>query len=202
MNGLSKDAASTGVDMPKPPLRVAIIQGLDARQVGDELPRSLCVDEVDGVVAVIEENSLARLERLLDGHGRAAASDLLGIQQVRAGVTQARSLAGALTEPGPVVVTQTEVLGTSLVAHVDTPAVRAYLGALLAPLRATTAVDMIGTLRVFLECDGSWADASAKLAIHRHTLRYRIRKAEEMLGRRLEDTGTRAEVWLALQLDN
>jgi purine catabolism regulator len=56
------------------------------------------------------------------------------------------------------------------------------------------------TLRVFLAADCSWADASARLQIHRHTLRYRIQKIEELLGRKLADTSTRAELWVALQL--
>jgi purine catabolism regulator len=202
ISGLSEEAAGTGVDLPKPPVRVAIVQGLDARQVEDELPRSLCVEESDALVAVIEADGVAHLERLLVGHGRAAVSEAVAMDQVQDAVSQARSLAGALTEPGPVVVTRAEILGASLLAHVDTPAVRAYTSALLEPLRAASAVDLMETLRVFLACDGSWADASAKLEVHRHTLRYRIRRIEDLLGRSLDDTGTRAELWLALQLDN
>jgi DNA-binding PucR family transcriptional regulator len=34
--------------------------------------------------------------------------------------------------------------------------------------------------------------------VHRHTLRKRIRRAEELLGRDLGSPGVRAELWLAL----
>jgi purine catabolism regulator len=34
--------------------------------------------------------------------------------------------------------------------------------------------------------------------VHRHTLRKRIRRVEELLGRDLDSPGVRAELWLAL----
>jgi PucR family transcriptional regulator, purine catabolism regulatory protein len=34
--------------------------------------------------------------------------------------------------------------------------------------------------------------------VHRHTLRKRIRRAEELLSRDLDSPGVRAELWLAL----
>ena len=88
-------------------------------------------------------------------------------------------------------------------AYLDTPTVLGFVDALLAPLREaspTTSIDLMETLRVFLATDGSWAEASARLEIHRHTLRYRIHKIEGLLGRQMDDTSTRAELWVALQL--
>jgi purine catabolism regulator len=34
--------------------------------------------------------------------------------------------------------------------------------------------------------------------VHRHTLRKRVRRAEALLGRDLDEPGTRAELWVAL----
>ena len=34
--------------------------------------------------------------------------------------------------------------------------------------------------------------------VHRHTVRHRLRRAEALLGRSLDDPGVRAELWLAL----
>jgi purine catabolism regulator len=36
------------------------------------------------------------------------------------------------------------------------------------------------------------------MGVHRHTLRKRIRRAEDLLGRDLGSPGVRAELWLAL----
>ena len=35
--------------------------------------------------------------------------------------------------------------------------------------------------------------------MHRHTLRYRMRRVEEILGRSLDDPDVRMELWLALK---
>ena len=48
---------------------------------------------------------------------------------------------------------------------------------------------------VALESSG----AAAELHVHRHTLRYRVRKIEELTGRDLSNAGDRLELWLALR---
>ncbi|HUR03444.1 MAG TPA: helix-turn-helix domain-containing protein, partial [Nonomuraea sp.] len=40
--------------------------------------------------------------------------------------------------------------------------------------------------------------AAQRLGIHRHTLRYRMKRVTELLGRDLDDPGVRAELWIAL----
>jgi len=52
------------------------------------------------------------------------------------------------------------------------------------------------TLRVFLEDGGSYKAAAERLTLHKNTVQYRIRKAEEDLGRPLGDD--RLNVELAL----
>ena len=42
--------------------------------------------------------------------------------------------------------------------------------------------------------------AAADLGVHRHTLRYRMKRVEEALGRSLDDADLRAELWLALRV--
>ena len=71
----------------------------------------------------------------------------------------------------------------------------------LAPLVAADragAGDLVESLRVWLAAHGQWEPAAARLGVHRHTLRKRIRRAEELLGRDLDSPGVRAELWLAL----
>ncbi|TCO62505.1 PucR family transcriptional regulator [Actinocrispum wychmicini] len=182
VNGFVDDAAKI-VTLPEPPVRVAILQDVDARGL-------LSVPDEDGLLCVIE----ADVQLDLGECGRAAVSDPVRLADLPKAVDQARGLVGALTGPGIV------NAHDGLLSYVDTPAVRGYVRALLAPLRESPM--LLETLRTFLECDGGWAEAATRLGIHRHTLKYRIQKIEDILGRRVADTGARAELWLALQLDN
>jgi purine catabolism regulator len=59
--------------------------------------------------------------------------------------------------------------------------------------------DLVASLRTFLEHNGNWEAAARALGVHRHTLRYRIRRVAELTGRDLESAGDRVEFWLALQ---
>ena len=58
---------------------------------------------------------------------------------------------------------------------------------------------LIASLQAYIEANGRWADAASALSVHRHTLRYRIRKIEELTGRDLSDARDRLELWLALR---
>ncbi|MGW6932292.1 PucR family transcriptional regulator ligand-binding domain-containing protein [Lentzea sp. NPDC054927] len=69
-----------------------------------------------------------------------------------------------------------------------------FAEALLRPLDAETRE----TLRVWLAHHGAWDPAAAELGVHRHTLRNRVRKAEQALTRSMDSPGLRAELWLAL----
>jgi len=58
---------------------------------------------------------------------------------------------------------------------------------------------LVESLRAYIEANGRWAEAAAALHVHRHTLRYRVRKIQELTGRDLTDAGDRLELWLALR---
>ncbi|MFE2751845.1 PucR family transcriptional regulator [Actinosynnema sp. NPDC059335] len=59
--------------------------------------------------------------------------------------------------------------------------------------------DLVGTLRVFLDCSGSWTAAAARLHVHVNTLRYRVGRAEDLLGVDLSEFTERVNLYLALQ---
>lgn len=69
-----------------------------------------------------------------------------------------------------------------------------FADALLRPLDTETRE----TLRVWLAHHGAWDPAATELGVHRHTLRNRVRKAEQALHRSMDSPGLRAELWLAL----
>ncbi len=59
--------------------------------------------------------------------------------------------------------------------------------------------DLVDSLRAFLDHNARWEPAAAELFIHRHTLRYRMRKVEELTGRDLASPHDRMEFWLAIR---
>lgn len=65
---------------------------------------------------------------------------------------------------------------------------------------ATHGSDLVNTLRVFLECSGSWSRCAKLLHVHVNTLRYRIQRIEEITGRNLSEFPDRVDFYLAFQL--
>jgi PucR family transcriptional regulator, purine catabolism regulatory protein len=59
--------------------------------------------------------------------------------------------------------------------------------------------DLVKSLSCFLEANGHWGEASERLYVHRHTLRYRMKRVEEITGRDLSSSQDRMEFWLALK---
>lgn len=58
--------------------------------------------------------------------------------------------------------------------------------------------DLVHSLTVFLKRNRSWQEAADELFVHKQTLVYRMRRVEELTGRKLGDTGTLAELWFAI----
>ena len=56
--------------------------------------------------------------------------------------------------------------------------------------------DLVATLRTHLECKGHYDATASALAIHRNTLKYRLRRIREITGHDLADANT----WFNLQL--
>ena len=83
----------------------------------------------------------------------------------------------------------------------EDPATRAALGqlagTLIAPLHASDPA-LVTSLRAFLEHHGHWEAAATAAGVHRHTLRARLARIEELLGVDLGSARVRAELLLAL----
>ena len=95
-----------------------------------------------------------------------------------------------------------EVGSGSLLPLLADEAVLAFADGLLRPLREhdrTARGDLEASLQAWLSRHGQWDAAAADLGVHRHTLRYRMRRVEELLGRTLDDADVRMELWLALR---
>lgn len=147
------------------------------------------------VVVLVEEGSEGEVVRAAGGG--VGIGGPCSYRELRAGVEQARR---AYEHAGGQVLRFGELAGQGLMALVEPEAAGAFAVALLAPLAAYgSRADLVESLRAYLESNGHWDAAAQRLGVHRHTLRYRMRRVAELLGRDLDDPGVRAELWFALQ---
>ncbi|MFP5353256.1 MAG: PucR family transcriptional regulator [Actinomycetota bacterium] len=75
-----------------------------------------------------------------------------------------------------------------------------FVGSVLGPLMerdAERGSDLVASVRAFVEAGGRWEEGAQALGVHRHTLRYRVNQAQELLSRDLFDPEDRMEIWLA-----
>ncbi|MET7569956.1 PucR family transcriptional regulator [Streptomyces sp. NPDC005492] len=115
---------------------------------------------------------------------------------------QAEQALSVARRRGRVFVEHEQLAAGSVLPLLADDAVRAFADGLLRPLSehdATGRGDLVASLRAWLSRHGQWDAAAADLGVHRHTLRYRMRRVEEILGRSLDDPDVRMELWLALK---
>ncbi|MFG1641886.1 PucR family transcriptional regulator [Amycolatopsis sp. NPDC049252] len=198
-------------DPPEPPWAMVALFGTPAqrRRVGDALDgdNSLFFVEWGSAVLVVGRSGGDVLDRALAAAATvppmyAGLADPVRLEDFEAGAEQADLAARAAEADGKPLVTFAEHSARGLVSLIDPVVARIYAANTLAPLREhdkTGRGDLVGSLRCWLEHHGHWDTAATRLGVHRHTLRNRIRKAEELLGRDLDSPGVRAELWVALQ---
>ncbi|MFE5242759.1 MULTISPECIES: PucR family transcriptional regulator [unclassified Streptomyces] len=121
---------------------------------------------------------------------------------VSAAYKQAEQALSVARRRGRVMVEHEELAAGSVLPLLADDAVRAFADGMLRPLQEHDAKgrgDLVASLRAWLSRHGQWDAAAADLGVHRHTLRYRMRRVEEILGRSLDDPDVRMELWLALK---
>jgi PucR family transcriptional regulator, purine catabolism regulatory protein len=165
--------------------------------------------------AVVDPNGLDPVEiarpareSLTAAHGsvRAAASRPVAVGSLRRAFHEARCAleATSLANGDGSHVASHRDLGafTLLLALQDDEALRAYSDGLLEPIERTEgeyAGELLRSLEAYIENNGNWERAARQLYCHRHTLRYRVRKIEELTDRDLSRATDRIELWLALR---
>lgn len=193
---LREIAAATGVEAVTVPLH----DGACALFV-DRRRRLHPLDEWLRVISARIEPGLQGRKLAMGLSETSAASGLRGaLDEAR----HARQLAAR--RPGAVaVVTGAELASHEvLLAAVPDELCRSYRDRLLDALADYDRrhhSDLLGTLRTFLECSGSWTVCARRLHVHVNTLRYRIRRIEQITGRDLSDFAVRVDFYLALEVD-
>jgi PucR family transcriptional regulator, purine catabolism regulatory protein len=84
----------------------------------------------------------------------------------------------------------------------DDDALASYCQSVLGPVEGDEGGygdELLRSLDVFIEHNGHWEKAAQSLYCHRHTLRYRIKRVEQLTGRDFTNARDRIEFWLALR---
>jgi purine catabolism regulator len=137
---------------------------------------------------------------------RAAASRSSPLGKLRHSYHEARCAleASALADGSTPKVASYRDLGAFqlLLSLQDDDALRLYCDSVLGPLEDASGEygdELIRSLEAFIEQNGQWERAARELYCHRHTLRYRIKRVEQLTGRDLASARDRIEFWLALR---
>lgn len=126
-------------------------------------------------------------------------------RQLRSALEEGDQAAAAAASAGVRVRRYEDVVAAGVLGLVDPERAQAVADALLAPLteyERGSGVPLCESLRHWLAHHGQFDPAATELGVHRHTLRYRIRKAAELLDSDLEDAAVRMELWFALTVQS
>ncbi|MEU3557775.1 PucR family transcriptional regulator [Streptomyces fragilis] len=174
--------------------------------VPEEEQGRLVVLAADGGAALAAcAEQAAALEGAAERGGSTAAigvSAPAGPTSVASAYKQAVQALAVARRRGRVLVEHEHLAAGSVLPLLADDAVRAFAEGRLRALRdhdATGRGDLVASLRAWLSRHGQWDAAAADLGVHRHTLRYRMRRVEEILGSSLDDPDVRMELWLALK---
>src|SRR5215211_8935778 len=202
----------------------AVRDGAPAASAEGDLDRFLADSDIGALVAVRERLLSAVIDAregldpvgvaarardaLAAEHGelRAAASRPAPVGSLRRSFHEARCAleAAALADGSSPQVASYRDLGAFqlLLSLQDDEALRLYCDGVLGPLEDASGEygdELIRSLEAFIEQNGQWEKAARELYCHRHTLRYRIRRVEQLTGRDLSSARDRIEFWLALR---
>lgn len=147
------------------------------------------------------ESSLATLLSLLPPDARVGVRDgLVDLDRIPDGAREAEWALRSTTSADCRVAHYGEATSPFLPRTVSEAreAVERVLGPLLR-YDAENDSELVRTLAVFLRWNRSWQRAAGELYVHRQSLVYRVRRIEEITGRRLDRTEDVAELWLALR---
>ena len=140
------------------------------------------------------------------GEVRAAASRPVATHSLRMAFHEARCALEAVrlrNGSAPEVASYVDLGAFQLLLSLqDDEALGSYCRSVLDPIEqgeGDYGDELVRSLDVFIEHNGHWEKAANALYCHRHTLRYRIRRIEQLTGRDFSNARDRIEFWLALR---
>ncbi|QFG21167.1 PucR family transcriptional regulator [Actinomadura sp. WMMB 499] len=198
-----------GSALPRGPVRVlacapgkggtgAVLDALESDPAGE---RCLPLPAGRRVAIIVPDGLAETVVSLLAGVGPVGVSAPAGAEGVppapgalAPALRRAEEALSAAVRADLPVLHHADLPGQGVLGVLDPEAARAFADALLAPLRAER---LDGSVRAYVQANGQGETAARALGVHRHTLRTRMRKAAEILGRDPDDPAVRAELWVA-----
>lgn len=185
-------------------LACALVAGVDDDELiglGERVADAAAGELGDGVRVGVGRSVAGAEARRSFHEARCALEALaLGMAASESGANGARP---AARSAGPRVATWKDLGSFQLLLSLqDDEALRLFCDAILGPIEASEGPyggELMRSLEAFIEENGQWERAARRLYCHRHTLRYRIRRVEELTGRNLGSARDRIEFWLALR---
>ncbi len=187
-------------------LLCAVIDGGPPPPVnGVHLAEHRAPGEVDPIA--LARKIRADLTTRLGSEVRASASRVAPTQSLRLSFHEARCALEAMRlqngGSAEVVASYADLGAFQLLLSLqDDDALLTYCRGVLGPVEAGEGEygdELLRSLDVFIEHNGHWEKAANALYCHRHTLRYRIRRVEQLTGRDFSTARDRIEFWLALR---
>jgi purine catabolism regulator len=213
--GIGEQAAVLAFEPPDPTAAAPLVERLLARETDGGSLVAIRAGLLCAVVDASEELdpiALARRVRgeLAAGGGpvRASASRVAPTHSLRLSFHEARCALEAVRlqngDASAEVVASYADLGAFqlLLSLQDDDALLSYCRGVLGPVEngeGDYGDELLRSLDVFIEHNGHWEKAAGALYCHRHTLRYRIRRVEQLTGRDFSKARDRIEFWLALR---
>ena len=176
-------------------VRAAAARVLDAR--GARYLSASRRDRAAFLVATdLEDDALAIAREVVDaspgsrvGVGRPSTGSGLGRS-----LLEARAALDAVAGP---VASYHDLGSLELLLSLPGATLEAFVARVLGP--AATNSWLLESLTALLESGCRWSDASDRLGVHRHTLRYRMDQLRKQTGRHPDDPAQRMELWLAVK---
>jgi purine catabolism regulator len=172
-----------------------------AERLDDAAPDAL-VAMVGGDLVAASTTQWAEKVRAAVTAGRltAGCSRAHALRDLDTALRRAREAAASPAAAPGRCVNHDDLAGVALLDLVAPEAAAGFADRVLAPLdTAPAGADLIASLSAWLDHHGQWDSAAQAMGIHRHTLRHRIRRAEQLLGRSVDDPAVRMELWFAIR---
>jgi len=209
--GIGERVAVLAFRPPDPGAAAAVVERILARE---RVP-SLVAIRAGLLCAVIDPDGVAPMELARTiraelaarfGEVRAAASRATATHSLRMAFHEARCALEAVrlrNGSAPEVGSYADLGAFQLLLSLqDDDALSSYCRSVLDPIEQGEGEygdELVRSLDVFIEHNGHWEKAASALFCHRHTLRYRIRRIEQLTGRDFSNARDRIEFWLALR---
>jgi len=176
-------------------LRATLARVLDRRAVGylSTVRRGRAAFLIE---SASEDEALALAHTLV----AAEPSVRVGVGRPAQGRALGRSLleARAALDAASAPVASYQDLGSlELMLSLPNAALEAYVDRVLGP--AAQNAWLLDSLSALLDTGCRWSDAAERLGVHRHTLRYRMKRLREQTGRHPDEPEQRMELWLAVK---